>query len=368
MEAPAAEKGTLSWVKAAKLPFRTRATVCVTFAVAYLILFVAVGPNLASSLRPLNLVFVALAGLLFGARGGFLLGAAAAAVNLTLYWRFGILAQTPGMLYGNILSIFVGVAVGAGIGRMRDLSLRLRFEVARRQEAERRKEELTALLVHDLKNPLTAISGHAQLLALGELDTEAERIESAHFIHLAADRLGRMLMNLLDIGRAEEGRLLPRYEPIELGRLLEEVHSAMQPHLMERQQQLVVVQRAEKGLIHADPELVRRILLNLLENAVKYTPPRRTVRLELHGTDDDIELRVVDEGPGVPAGFEDRIFEKYVRLDRDASTAADASRGLGLHFCKLAATAHGGSIRVEQNVPHGSVFCLMLPRSPPART
>ncbi|MBX5482617.1 MAG: hypothetical protein IRZ16_12380 [Myxococcaceae bacterium] len=352
------------WVRAASLRIRTRALVTASVGAVYLILFLVVGPEYRLALRPLNVLVVVAGGFFFGFRGGLGLSALTVVVNLVLYWRFGILARTGGDLFGNLLSVVIGLAVGAGTGWMRDLSLRLRHEVARRQDAERQKEELTALLVHDLKNPLTAISGHAQLLTSTDLDCEVDRRESALFIGLAAERLNRMVMNLLDVRRAEDGVLAPRYQSVEVGRLLDEVHRAMRPLLNERGQQLEMVQRSERGRIEADPDLVRRILLNLVENAVKYTPPRQTVRVELAEIDGHIDLTVSDQGPGIPPGYEERIFDKYTRLERDAATAADSSRGLGLHFCKLAAMAHGGRIWVEHNQPRGSVFRVRLPRAP----
>src|SRR4051812_43057132 len=93
------------WLRAANLPVQTRAAICVAYAVGYLVLFVATGPDVEQSLRPLNLVFVVLAGLLFGMRGGFWLSVAAVVVNLTLYWRFGLLAKTPGTFAGNMLAV-----------------------------------------------------------------------------------------------------------------------------------------------------------------------------------------------------------------------------------------------------------------------
>lgn len=357
------------WLRAAEWPLRRRVGICAAIAGAYLAAFLLGGPDLKMALRPVNLLLVTVAGLFFGVRGGWWLALAAVVENVLLYWHAGILARTPGTLSGNVLSIVIGPVVGAGVGWLRDLSLRLRREILRRREAERRKDELTALLVHDLKNPLTAISGHAQLLATPDLEVDADaQRESARYIHSAAERLGRMLMNLLDIGRAEDGLLTPRLERVELAPLLEELQAQVRRQLADKQQELVVLwPRAEReaadARLQADPELLRRILLNLLDNAIKYTPRRRTVWLEVDGTERELELSVRDQGPGIPEGYEERIFEKYVRLERDVRTAADASRGLGLHFCKLAADAHGGRIWVERNPEGGSVFRLRLPRA-----
>ncbi len=334
---------------------------------AYLVLFFLGGSDGRAALRPVNLIIVVLGGLFFGMRGGGALSVLTISVNFALYVWAGILDSTPGTFSGNMLSIFVGLAAGVGVGRMRDLSMELERQIRMRREAERRTEELVAHLVHDLKNPLTAISGYAQLILEATEHGGEPEVESAQYIRSSAERMSRMLMNLLDIGQAEEGRLVPRYQSLQLPVLLDEVHVSVQGQLAEREQQLIVVQKHEDGRIAADPDLLRRVLLNLLENAIKYTPRRRAVRLELGGTESEVELCVSDEGPGIPAGYEERIFEKYARLERDSATAADASRGLGLHFCKLATAAHGGRIWVEPNAPQGSVFRIRLPRALAAR-
>lgn len=363
--APVQRKSPL--LRIAESPVLLRAGVLGGIGAVYLITFALTGPDARAAMRPVNLVLVALGGLFFGMRAGAVIGLVTVSINMVLYSWAGILLSTVGTFSGNLLSIVVGIATGVGVGRLRDLSLELHKQVAMRLDAERRKDELVAHLVHDLKNPLTAISGHAQLMLEAAREGELPEVESAQYIRTSAERMSRMVMNLLDVGRAEEGLLVPRYQPLELSRMLEEVQASVQRQLIEREQQLVVVQKYDDSHVAADPDLLSRIVLNLLENAIKYTPRRHAVRLELNGTESEIELCVMDQGPGIPAGYEERIFEKYARLERDLSTAADASRGLGLHFCKLAITAHGGRIWVEPNVPQGSVFRVRLPRGPTVR-
>jgi signal transduction histidine kinase len=351
------------WLEAATWPAGVRAGVIAALVAAYCATVLLVDPETAFALRPLNLVVVLLGGLFFGVRGGVALGMALAVLNLLLYAAIGIFDTTRALLASNVLSAVLGTVVGAAFGRIRDLSLALRHEARLRFDAEKSRADLTTHVVHDLKNPLVGIAGHAQIL-LESGHSEDERSESARFIRLGAQRMTRMLMNLLDATKAEEGRLVPRPQPFTLGDLIEEVEREIKHHLAYRGQTLEV-SRQEDAHLEADLDLVRRILLNLVENASKYTPRGRRVLVAIGGDAQEVEVSVHDEGPGIPPGEEQRIFEKFTRLDRDQKNTEETSRGLGLHFCRVAAEAHGGRIWVEPNLPHGSVFRVRLPRRPP---
>ncbi len=353
------------WLRCTQWRVATRVAILAVALVAYLMCAALLPTAAFGALRPLNLLMVVTAAIFFGMRVGVLIALADVALNVALYAALGLLAETGSQLGGNLLSIVMGVALCAVVGRARDLTLELEAEARRRELAERGRDELTAHLVHDLKNPLAGISGHAQLLQ-EELGGTAHA-ESLQYIHSAAERMGRMVLNLLDVNRAEEGQLRPALQPLDLPALVEDVQRAMRPHLRDRQVSLEIIQFPGDAKVLADPDLMRRTLLNLVENAVRYTPKQGAVRLELQGEADVVELAVRDQGPGIPSGYEDRIFEKYARLDKAVPIAGNANRGLGLHFCRLAVGAHGGRIWVEANQPAGSVFRVRLPRAPAAR-
>lgn len=353
------------WVRTTSAPLWLRVLPVAVMAVGYLVLYHAVenGPD-RFALRPLNLVVMVVAGVLFGMRGALGLGTLLSVVNIGLYLRDGLFGATPGQMAGNILSVIAGVSAGAVLGKARDLALALRSEVGRRQEVERQKEELTALLVHDFKNPLAAILGHSALLIQENMSAEDVK-DSSESILQAAERLKRMVLDLLDINRAEAGELRPRLAEVNLNLVAQEVKDAMARQLQDRRQRVELQLARQDGVVRADSELVRRLLVNLMDNASKYMPAERTIRVEVAPQEDAVVLGVADEGPGIPAGWETRIFDKYVRLDQTAGTAANHSRGLGLAFCRLAAEVHGGKIWVERGTPHGSVFRVRLPRHGP---
>jgi len=221
---------------------------------------------------------------------------------------------------------------------------------------QRQKEELTALLVHDLKNPLAVVMMETQLAL--DWTRPGDRVrESLENAEDATRRTLRMVMNLLDISRAEDGALALHREPIDAAELVSELGRSLGRLVAEKSQRLRVA--AAPATVSADRELLRRVLENLVDNACRFTPSNGEILLEsaktVHG---EVELCVSDEGPGIPADQRDRVFDKYAQLDgpRDAR-----NRGLGLRFCKLAIEAHGGYIAVEENTPRGSRFSIRLP-------
>lgn len=357
---------TPRWVRAATAPLRWRIATVSLLCGAYLITYALVGdPGLRVGLRPLNLLILVVAGALFGLRGGVGVGLGLAAINIGLYTYDGVFGGSTGRMVGNLLSVAAGVIAGAVLGHTRDLSLTLREEVARREVAERQKNELTELLVHDLKNPLAAILGHSALLMQEEM-SEADVKDSSEAIHSAGERLRRMVLNLLDIGRAEDGQLRPRLAEVDLRELILDVRESVHRQMRDRGQRFELTGAApDVRTLIADPELLRRILINLVDNASKYSPANRPIRLAVESRGDDIVLAVADEGPGIPSGFEERIFDKYVRLQPGSNGMAQDSRGIGLAFCRLATEVHGGRIWVERASPQGSVFRVRLPRSGP---
>jgi len=226
-------------------------------------------------------------------------------------------------------------------------------------QAQRQKEELSALVVHDLKNPLTAILANARYLAGQEYLEEDDRAALRDVLG-AAQSMHRMVMNLLDISRSEDGTLVPRLVEVDLRALIEEICRVA----TKRAEELKLSLKRNVGIltIRADKELLQRLVENLVDNSIKYTPAGGSIHVQAQGAaDGSVEIRVTDEGHGVPQEYREKIFERYVQLDRDAEAHAWTSRGLGLAFCRLAAEAHGGRIWVEENKPKGSTFCVRIP-------
>jgi signal transduction histidine kinase len=220
------------------------------------------------------------------------------------------------------------------------------------------KERLTEFVVHDLKNPVTSMDLHAQLL-LRNREVPASARASAERIREDARSLLRMIMNLLDIAKGEEGQLAPHATEVDPRQLAHDVCETLE--VRARAQQVTLEHRVTlEPPLRADAELVRRVLENLVENAVRHAPEGSTVRLAIEARDGAVELRVADQGDGVPEGMREQIFERFVQLE-EGGVKNLAGRGLGLSFCKLVAEAHGGRIWVEDAAP-GAAFCLRIPQ------
>jgi signal transduction histidine kinase len=221
-----------------------------------------------------------------------------------------------------------------------------------------RKDELSALVVHDIKGPASALMLRAEQ-RMRRAECEAER-SAWRSIYINGEAVARLANNLLDIAQHEDAAFAPAHEDVAVAAIVDEVVRRMQP-LAEARDQRVTAQLRTRAVVHADPELLRRALQNLVENAIAFNAKGGTVALDARDDRDAVVLAVSDEGPGVPADQRDRIFEKYARVP--SSGAPRTGHGLGLAFCRLAAEAHGGAIWVEDVHPHGSRFCLRLPRA-----
>jgi len=225
--------------------------------------------------------------------------------------------------------------------------------------AQERKEELINLVVHDLKNPIASILANAHFL-VREPNLSDDARDASRDIHEAADSMQRMVLNLLDISRSELGALVPRLSDVDVPSLITEVLGVMSRRANERQQKVSAELSPQVKRHVVDRDLLLRLLENLLDNALKYSPPGGTIKVEASTANGYLDFCIRDEGPGIPGAFRERIFEKYVQLEDNTVSLPRTSRGLGLVFCRLAAEAHGGRIWVEDNEPRGTAFRVRL--------
>jgi two-component system, sensor histidine kinase and response regulator len=219
------------------------------------------------------------------------------------------------------------------------------------------KERLTAFVVHDLKNPVASMDLHAQvLLADRELPQRAR--DAALQIRSDARGLMRLLLNLLDISKSEEGKLDLKPTAVDLVALAREILDAAEVKAQAAGVTLEV--SIDARLVTADADLLRRVLENLVDNALRHTPRGGTVRVMSGVTDGHARISVADSGVGIAPELSGRIFEPFVQLEGDHRATTRTGRGLGLTFCRLAVEGHGGRIWVEDAEP-GAVFVVSLP-------
>jgi two-component system, sensor histidine kinase and response regulator len=219
------------------------------------------------------------------------------------------------------------------------------------------KERLMVFVVHDLKSPVNAIDLHAQLLLR---DDSLSPIAKGSITQIRAEarQLNRMVLNLLDLSKGDEGKLAPHYVNIEVSAWVSEVLAELEPLAAYRNVHL----DRDVGCttLRADADLCRRMLTNLVENAVRHAPRHSIVTVECKQTPVATELRVIDRGTGIAEALRELVFEPFKQLDGGALPASRSGRGLGLTFCKLACEAHHGEIWVEDAKP-GAMFCVRFP-------
>ncbi|HTU64217.1 MAG TPA: HAMP domain-containing sensor histidine kinase [Polyangiales bacterium] len=226
-------------------------------------------------------------------------------------------------------------------------------------QAQRQREQMAALLVHDLKSPANGIMLSCKARLRKPELSDAERRYWRN-IYSGAEIINRTASNLLDVARSEEGSLEVRSSEFELAPMLEELAEQSSPLAEYREQRLELEQEPADLRLHGDRELLRRVLQNLLDNAFHYSPNGSIVRLRARRACDHFQLSVYDQGPGIPADKRGTIFERFARL-QSADHASSSGHGLGLVFCRAAVEAHGGNISVKENPAGGSVFTIRLP-------
>ncbi|NOG70795.1 sensor histidine kinase KdpD [Roseicella sp. DB1501] len=229
-----------------------------------------------------------------------------------------------------------------------------------RMEGEKLRNALLSAVSHDLKTPLTAIRGLAETLEDSPNLRVNDRTDLARSIKMQADELKRLVSNLLDLARMQsDGVHLHK----EWHTLSEIVGSALaQSTTLLKPRTVQTRLPATLPLVEVDAALIERVLINLFDNAAKYTPPETTVTIRAGASGDSVYLVVEDDGPGLPATDPDGLFEPFARGQKESSIAGV---GLGLALCRSIVSAHGGTIRARARKPHGAAFEIRLPLGAP---
>jgi signal transduction histidine kinase len=226
------------------------------------------------------------------------------------------------------------------------------------KELQSLKATLTQTLVHDLKNPLAAVAGNLDLL---EMQNDNERVlRLVRRSRTGADRLHRMIMDLMDIARMEEGRFQLSEERLDPCNLAKRALDNAEASFEQQGVQLVLRRPEEPCSFRADPAVMHRVLDNLLANALRYSPKDGAVTIGFVPGAETFEITVSDQGKGIPEQYREKVFEKYAQVElREAGVSIN--RGLGLTFCQLAIEAHGGKIVADEAPGGGAMFRVMVP-------
>lgn len=230
------------------------------------------------------------------------------------------------------------------------------------KELENLKDNLILMIVHDLRQPITALSLQMQLLMMQDdsvlLRDKKEIIEQASS---ATNMLIEMVSSLLDVNKLEDGKMKLNMSSCDLKHLTEEIVGKLGP--LKADLNISVKSTIGDVVVICDVDLIRRVIGNLTGNALKFTPSNGEVRIIIQPEDSRIKIAISDNGIGIPEEFHERIFEKFGQV-KTRKEGKKYSTGLGLTFCKLAVEAHGGEIGVQSEPGKGSTFWFILPREP----
>ncbi|MEK7857867.1 MAG: ATP-binding protein [Elusimicrobiota bacterium] len=234
-------------------------------------------------------------------------------------------------------------------------------DITRLRRLEQVRREFVANVSHELRTPLTSIQGFAETLRGAAKDDAAARDEFLGEIESGAQRLTLLVDDLLELSAIESGKRAPRLETVDLAALAREVAQSLEP--VARRKDARVSVEAEAGLPPAqgDRAQLRRVLTNLLDNALKYNRQGGTVTVTTRMEGALVALRVADTGAGIPPQDLPRIFERFYRVDKARSVELGGT-GLGLSIVKHIVEAHGGSVAVESRLGEGSAFTFTIPK------
>ncbi|HEU6456174.1 MAG TPA: DUF4118 domain-containing protein [Roseateles sp.] len=227
-------------------------------------------------------------------------------------------------------------------------------------ESERLRNSLLTAISHDLRTPLAALVGLADALRFAPPRLSPQQAEVAEAMRRSALRMSALVSNLLDMARLQSGSVQLNRQWLPLQEVVGTTLASMEEVLAGRD--VTVELPGDLPLVELDAVLIERVLVNLLENASKYTPPGSPIRICARVAGRNLEIDVVDAGPGFPAGREAQLFDKFERGDRESATPGV---GLGLAICKAIVEAHGGQITAHNVARGGACVRVELPLGKP---
>jgi len=259
------------------------------------------------------------------------------------------------------------IAYSAELLRLSDEIFLLRQETAELKEQLQFKDRIIAMLAHDLRNPLTAAALAVETLEIGYSaeDSRASRFTATLTTQLLKHArtqikaIDRMITDILQVAKGSNTQIQVHPEKIELKLLCKTVLKNFDEPLQQKSLNLETDLPQDLPLVYADPQRIEQVITNLLDNAIKYTPPEGSIKVSImHRTTQKIQVSFCDTGPGIPPEKQEKIFEDRFRLERDRTTDG---YGIGLSLCQRIIRAHYGQIWVESLDNQGSCFHFTLP-------
>jgi two-component system sensor histidine kinase/response regulator len=238
--------------------------------------------------------------------------------------------------------------------------IELRLARERLREMNEEKNEFMGIAAHDLRNPLNVVKGYVEMMREEPALSLQERTELLDRIHDTTKRMIEMVQNLLDANRMERGELKLDLTFMDLTGPINAVIEAQRPRAAAKQQTLCLENASAPLNALVDPSVIVQVLENLVSNAIKYSPPGKRIQVRLFKADGAVRCEVQDEGPGLSAEDQKKLFGKFARLSAKP-TGGEPSTGLGLSIVKKMVEAMNGKVRCESELGRGATFVVTLP-------
>lgn len=263
----------------------------------------------------------------------------------------GVASEMPLAHSGKLYSVMISPGGKIGV-------VVFFLDITERAQAEKLRREFSANVSHELKTPLTSIMGHAEMLAGGVVKAGDEPTFYRKIIN-EASRLIALIEDILMLSQLDEGGRQARHEPVALGAVAAECLGALETRAAESQVAVLVEGQAT---LWANPAMMHELFYNLMENGIKYNQSGGTVKVCLAEAEDQVEVTVADNGIGIAPADQQRIFERFYRVDKSRSKKSGGT-GLGLAIVKHIVLAHGGRIQVTSKAGQGTAFSLSFPKA-----
>jgi signal transduction histidine kinase len=257
-----------------------------------------------------------------------------------------------------------GLSETAALGTaFNNMAEELQRQSGERDQIDRMKDEFVLTTSHELRSPLTAVQGFAELLMLEREKLTPKQAETVEVILDNSRHLVRLLNDLLDLARSNAGRLTIKPVLVEPSQLVEEAVRTMRGQIESKRQTLSEQIEHDLPYVNADADRIRQVLVNLLTNANEYCPEGAGIGVEAKRVDSQVEIAVMDDGPGIQTEQLDHIFERFTRGEAGLTQRVGGT-GLGLAISKSLVELHGGQIWVESSPGAGAIFRMRLPCAP----
>ena len=266
-----------------------------------------------------------------------------------------VLHQSGGKtIEANIVPITGGKSINQGV-------LAVLNDISELKKIDQIRKDFVANVSHELKTPLASISGFAETLMNENGENKETVNEFSRIIYEEAQRLKTMINSLLELSRLEADKSEVKFQPTDIDAVLRSALNLIQHQPLPQTINLEYIPAAGKSVIESNADLIIQVISNLLDNAIKYSPEGSTVKMQMEELETNVRISVIDTGIGIPEQEQQRIFERFYRVDKARSRKTGGS-GLGLAIAKHLLEKLDGSITVVSKPGEGSTFSIYLPK------